>query len=344
MAKRDEVSCISMDISKVPVTESDIALDWIRSILGANVGGIRTERIGEAYGFSSQLYRCRMVGTSIANSVVVKLCSSERAADLHEVPFYAEFANRLGVPIPRSYGSAIEGCHAALVLEDFEHAIQGDCLDQLDDIGAAVMARTVAALHATWWESPELSRTGWLPPMSVRSREWLLTRREKCLERFGDRLPPLARELLDRVESVNAHALARLEGAPQTLLHADLHLDNVLFDGGVDHPIILDWARVSRGPAAIDLVELLFLMSPDWESALTIYLDEMRHRGVAVDEPALCRQIGGALLRRFISATCGVSRWDAPSEREKKLIETDQARVFRAIEAWNDRNPDLFTG
>ena len=141
---------------------------------------------------------------------------------------------------------------------------------------------------------------------------------------------------------MNARVEERLSGAPQTLLHADLHLDNVLFDGGVDHPVILDWARVSRGPAAIDLVELLFLMSPDWKSALAIYLDELQRRGVAVDEPALHRQIGGALLRRFISATCGVSRWETPSEREQKLIETDQMRVFRAIEEWRGRERTLF--
>jgi hypothetical protein len=330
-----------MALAKVPVTESDITLDWVRCWFGAGVEAIRAERIGEAYGLSSMLYRCRMAGTGIPDSVVVKLSESEREADLREVPFYSTFATRMGVRLPHCYGGAIEGRHAVLVIEDFEHATQGDCLDQLDLAGAAAMARMVAVIHATWWQSPELSSAAWLPPMSVRTREWLLTRREKCLERFGDRLPPLALELLEQVEFVSARALELLADAPQTLLHADLHLDNVLFDGGPDRPVILDWARVSRGPAAIDLVELLFLLSPDSESALAIYLEEMQRRGVAVEGPALHRQIGGALLRRFISATCGISRWDSPSERERKIIETDQRRVFRAIEEWGRQDSGL---
>jgi len=244
----------------------------------------------------------------------------------------------VGIQIPRSYGGGIEGLHAVLVLEDFEHAVQGDCLEQLDALGAAALARVLAALHATWWQHPELDTTAWLPPMSVRTREWLLTRRAQCLATFGDRLPSWARQWLDRVEDVNARSLELLSGAPHTLLHADLHLDNVLFEGGVEHPVILDWARVARGPAAIDLVELLFSMAPEWESALAIYMEEMRRRGVAVDEAMLHRTIGGALLRRFVSATCGISRWEPRSERERAIVTADQARVFRAVEEWNERH------
>jgi aminoglycoside phosphotransferase (APT) family kinase protein len=139
--------------------------------------------------------------------------------------------------------------------------------------------------------------------------------------------------MLDEVESVNARVEELLAGAPHTLLHADLHLDNVLFDER--GPILLDWARVSRGPAAIDLCELMFLMSPDWESPLAAYVEELRHRGMALDEATLHREIGGALLRRFISITCGISRWDTPPERERRMIEADQDRVFRAIEVWD---------
>jgi aminoglycoside phosphotransferase (APT) family kinase protein len=326
-----------MGIAKVPVTESDITPQWLQTVLGQDIQDVRTERIGEAYGLSSKLYRCRMAVRGLPRTTVVKLSESDRAADLREVPFYSTFGARLGIRIPRCFGGAVDGRQAVLVFEDFEQALQGDCLGQLDADGAATMARMVAALHATWWESPELAAAEWLAPMSVRTREWLLERRVKCLERFADRLTPLARQLFDQVESVNTRVEELLAGAPHTLLHADLHLDNVLFDER--GPILLDWARVSRGPAAIDLVELMFLMSPEWEPVLAAYLGELRWCGVAVDETALHRQVSGALLRRFISITCGISRWDTPSERERRMIEVDQQRVFRAIEAWQAINP-----
>lgn len=324
--------------SKIPASPAEITPAWMASALGTDVSGLRAERIGEAYGLSSTLYRCRLSGSGVPPSVVVKLWVSERAVDLREVPFYRELAPGLGVRVPRCYYGAIDATRAVLVLEDLEHAKQGDCLEQLDARGAATMARVLAGLHATWWERPELASTEWLPPMSVRTKEWLVPRRAQCLETIGDRLPSWVRQWLERVEEINARALDLLEGAPQTLLHADLHLDNVLFEGDAADPILIDWARVARGPAAIDLVELLFSIAPAWRPALEIYLDEMQRRRVGIDEAAWHRVIGGALLRRFISATCGVSRWEWPSERERRLVETDQARVFRAVEQWRERD------
>jgi len=326
-------------VTSIPTDDKDLSLQWFRLVLGRPFTKVHVEPIGLEYGFSSRLFRCRLEGSGTPPSVAVKLWSSERPADLREVPFYAEFAPVLGVRLPGCHYGAIEGQHGILVLEDLEHATQGDCLDQLDDAGVAAMARAVAALHATWWKRSELSAAAWLPPMSVRTPEWLLSRREQYLAHYGERAPQWVRHMLQNVEALNQRALAWLADAPHTLLHADLHLDNVLFDGGAEHPVLLDWARVARGPAAIDLVELLFSLAPEWRPALAIYLEEMRRRGVEVDEAMLHHTIGGALLRRFISATCGISRWEPGTERERAIVAVDQARVFRAVEGWREMDP-----
>ena len=324
----------------IPANPGDLTPSWLGFVLAGEVAEAHVEQVGQAYGLSSTICRCRLTGRGVPSSVIVKLWASERPVELREVPFYSAFAPRLGVRIPRCHYGAVEGEHAVLVLEDLESATQGDCLNQLDGTGVAVMARTLAALHATWWERPELSTAIWLPPMSVRTQEWLLTRREQYLQRFGDHAPAWVRQLLDRVESLSARAVELLSEAPQTLLHADLHLDNILFEGDVEHSVILDWARVARGPAAIDLVELLFSLAPEWEPALAIYVAEMRRRGIEIDEALLHRTISGALLRRFISATCGISRWEPRSERERAIVAIDQARVFGAVEDWRRRDPD----
>jgi Ser/Thr protein kinase RdoA (MazF antagonist) len=51
-------------------------------------------------------------------------------------------------------------------------------------------------------------------------------------------------------------AVATLERCPPTLIHADLHLDNVLFleDGT---PVILDWPSACSGAPALDVGRLL---------------------------------------------------------------------------------------
>src|SRR5262249_42209350 len=133
----------------VPKTENELTRDWFCSVLGRQVSRADSARMGEAYGLVSTVYRCRLEGRGVPASVVVKLWTSERPVDLREVPFYGEFAPGLGIRVPRCYGGALDGQHAVLVLEDLKDARQGDCLDQLDERGATIMAPTVAAPHAT---------------------------------------------------------------------------------------------------------------------------------------------------------------------------------------------------
>jgi aminoglycoside phosphotransferase (APT) family kinase protein len=209
------------------------------------------------------------------------------------------------------------------------------------------MARELAALHANWWARSELHVAHWLPSVRVLQRDpdWFSSRCELFLRRFGDRIDSASSRLLERVEAAQARANERLAEAPMTLLHADLHLDNVVFVGGTEHPVLLDWARVAQGPAALDLADLLFTMAPieQAERILAVYLGEMHRRGVGnCDETALRHQLGGALLRKFINATCGVARWQPTSEREREMIELGLQRIEQAIKIWRVQDAELF--
>jgi thiamine kinase-like enzyme len=233
------------------------------------------------------------------------------------------------------------------VLEDFAGAVQGDCLEQLHARGAAALARDVAALHARWWSHPELSSAGWLPSLRVleRGADWFQARREQFLRRFGDQADSEMRRLLECAEVAQSRSNTRLADAPVTLLHADLHLDNVLFAGDPEGAVLLDWARVAQGPAAIDLAELLFAMTPleEFDSTLAIYCGESRRHGVSgADEASLGHQLGGALLRKFIRETCGIAGWVPRSVREQAILESTLERIARAIAMWRTRDPELF--
>lgn len=219
-------------------------------------------------------------------------------------------------------------------------------LQRLPLARALALVDLIATLHAGFWGSPDVRSAEWLPSVSTVKRgiDWLRSRRELFLQRFGDRLDDTARRLLANIDLVAARANERLSGAEVTLLHADLHLDNVVFEGVTGRPVLLDWARVSKGPGALDLAEMLFSIgqSGDRESLLDAYLGGLRRRGVTgCDEISLRHQLGGGLLRKFIASTCGVARWQPVSAREMAVIEVGLERIIPAVSDWRQHDPDL---
>jgi hypothetical protein len=334
----------------VPTTEVDLTADW----LGAALSGVYPrgsvslrgrERIGETFGLASRLFRCRFEGEPC--SVVVKLWATDGPGGTREVPFYSTFGPELDSHVPRCYHGAVDREHkrGVLVLEDLHPFRQGDCLEQLPLERALRLSETLAAVHARWWGRDELLEIDWLPPPRERGSEWFATRRELFLRRFGDRLDGPARELLENVERAPTLANERLADADPTLLHADFHLDNVVFRLPTEHPVLLDWARAVKGPAALDVAELVFSIGQpeDAQRILASYLAALRSRGVTeLDESSLRSQLGASLLRKFSTATCGVARWQPASDREAAMIDVGLKRTVRALNDWRARDPSLF--
>jgi thiamine kinase-like enzyme len=322
----------------VPASMAEVTSEWLAEVLRAPARLVGAERFGHDFGLTSVLLRCRLEG---ARSVVVKLWASDGQAGSGEVLFYSALAPRLGIRVPHCYYGSVDEAtrRGVLVLEDLDGARQGNCLVLADPRDAAAIAATLATLHATWWGRPDLAA---LPQAPLeRELEWLETRSAQFLERF--RADPGTRSLLENVLAVQARARERLADAVDTLVHADLHLDNVLFEDG-ERPVVLDWARAARGPAAIDLVELLLAMTPlrHFDDTFRIYTEGLRGHGIEVDAVALRQQVGGALLRKLIRETCGVALWEPAGEREQAILRTTMERNAEAIEWWRARDPELF--
>jgi len=338
----------------VPASGAELTSDWLHQALqvefpNVSFRSVTIERVGEGYGLASCIFRCRLVGSDAPPSVVVKLWSTEGPGGTREVDFYRTFAPRLGARIPAGYYGAVddERWRGVLVLEDLGDVLQGDVLEQLTIQGAERLAREIASLHATWWDGTELHEANWLRSLRTfdRGPDWYEPRRELFIQRFGDRLDPFARQLLENVMLLQVRANERLAGVPVTLLHAELHLDNVVFEGPSKDPVLLDWAKVAIGPAAIDLAEILFAIGPPEgrDRVLNTYLEALCEGGVTdFDEASLRHQLGGGLLRKFIVSTYGVARWQPDSEREEEMIDVSLQRTFRAVKDWRERDPDLF--
>ncbi|MFW6097186.1 MAG: phosphotransferase, partial [Chloroflexota bacterium] len=127
-------------------------------------------------------------------------------------------------------------------------------------------------------------------------------------------------------------------------LHADFHLDNVVFDSQSE-PVILDWARCAKGPLAFDLYCLMFDVSrlEDSESVLDAYVTAFAETaGDAPDVVEIQQQLAGVFLYDFALRTCGVAKWRPGSEREEVMIKTGIRRALRALDYWNRKEPELF--
>jgi Phosphotransferase enzyme family len=306
-------------------------------------------RIGTSYGFASEIYRVFPEDSDFPASVVLKEWATDGIAGTREISFYQEFGDDSGIRIPKCYRASLdaENRRAVLILEDLAAFEQGDCLQPLDLERASVLARSLARFHLRWWDHERLRNTAWIPSVSQvwRGTDWFTSRRDLFLSRFQDRLLPACRPLFESIEAVERSSNKLLSGLPETLLHGDLHLDNVMFEGSA-HPVILDWARVCRGPAALDLCELVFgMVGVDKINAiLTAYASEFDKNDLGVSyETTVAAGLTGALFRKFITSTCGIARWNPASDREQKLIEAAISGVQTSILAWRERDPIGFS-
>ena len=329
----------------VPSGPDEVSREWLSACLGLEgddaLRAVSVERIGGQYGLAGLVLRARMDPATPRASVVVKLWEITAASDHREAQVMRAFGSRLGARVPQCLHAGIDraGGRGVLVMEDLHDVVQGDCLDLIETDHGVRLAESLAALHGRWWRSPELAETSWLPnaPSPSLGPEWLQARRGRFMERFGERLSePFRRFLNVGVTGAYAAATDTLRAAPPTLLHQDVHLDNVLFDRSTGAPILLDWARAAAGPAVLDLCDLILSAAPRaLDPMLAAYFGALAGHGVP--EPDVReseRAITAAVVVSLVRSTFGIARWQPASRRESDIIETHIERAENAFAIW----------
>src|SRR5262249_22141948 len=168
------------------------------------------------------------------------------------------------VPVPRLYYGAADDAsrQVVLLLEEVRSVSAGDVLSGCTPGQEAQVLHALAPMHGQWWGQDLVGQFRWLPPWAgdpVARQARYNAQLGPFLRRFAGQLVPGVHDLLTRLQQDYHRVLYRLAQAPTTLIHADLHLDNILFSlpGHPSALIVLDWQTVSRGPAAVDLAVLL---------------------------------------------------------------------------------------
>jgi Ecdysteroid kinase-like family len=277
---------------RIPETPNDVTPEWLTAVLtGAGVltaGRViasQWERVGEEYGFTGLVGRVELryedeQGTPPA-SLIVKLpmakgdaVSGHRAVQerdsalmrlyydrcVRELRFYREIAVSFA---PMLYYSAADEAHhrVALLLEDLSGGRQGDVLEGCSIEDARLVIDQVAPFHARWWgDRASVSRFAVAGRDPRERQERFDGQYDLFIERYGDRLPPGISDVVERLRSRLADVASALDTRQKTLIHGDLHLDNLLFDARGDgrSVTVLDWQTVSIGSPAWDVALFLF--------------------------------------------------------------------------------------
>jgi aminoglycoside phosphotransferase (APT) family kinase protein len=252
------------------------------------------ERVGTDRGFRSVVGRATL---DDGRSVIVKIAEAEGAAN--EARFYEQVDDG---PAPRAYHVASDGHLVVLVLEDLSSGRFGDALLGCSRDEAALVLERMARFQV-----PGAGFPRWGHRLAARQQRYDAAV-DVFLNRYGDRFPPEIRTLAERLRGRLAEVVEPL--AQGRLIHGDLHLDNVIFDG--DRTVIIDWQTACVGHPALDFVTFVY-------SSLTI--DDRR----AIEAELAPELLPLALINAFAGHVLWFARPDLEelTGREREFV--DQA-------------------
>lgn len=293
---------------------------------------VSVARVGVGYGLESVVARIDVaISPGTITSYAVKLCPAGVARS--ERATYTSVLADTGVPHPELISATDDGEHGVVVTR-YVPGRQGDVLDGCSELTALDLVSSIAALHAKWWQRVA---PGVLPVADRLRRPLHDEQIERCLAEHGAVVDPAARAVWRSLPARIGGLVDLLDRHPRTVVHADLHLDNVIVDE-FGRVTILDWGRPRAAPAAIDVARCLVEVAdtrpdePLGRRLIEHHVGRLRALGV--------RGYGSDDLRDAIELAQllfvpGVIRWaasaaPAPGTRPWRLLRQLLGRLARA--------------
>jgi thiamine kinase-like enzyme len=291
----------------IPAGLHALSPEWLTQALrstgtlnDATLTSCHVELFGEGKGFSGQIARIGLrydiAEAGAPASIIAKLQlphpdpavrEAVRQSRIYEreYRFYRDVARDVPLRAPRMYYSALqpETGEAVLLLEDLAPAQTLNMLEGCTAEDAALVLRHLAKLHAAWWEHPRLRLMSWLSAYDEQAendQQLYAQAWEVLLKKAGDLLPDDMVSLGARLRHHVAAVKRYLGQPPQTFLHGDFHLNNLLFDStpGARTLAVIDWQGCCRGRATRDLAHFLVTgLPPDRRRTHEINLLRLFH-------------------------------------------------------------------
>jgi len=183
-----------------------------------------------------------------------------------EALFLRDVSSKTTAPIPAVYGVEIDvpSGEFVLLMEDLGGYRTGDQVAGCGLDEAKLVLDAIAPLHAAFWGTVDVPELAFAPRIDGDMQRVGMSGAcaagwDPCIERFGAVIPDSIKAARDRYTSQAEELHRRMGRLPQTLIHGDLRLDNVMFGETPDHrpAMVLDWQGVIISAAVQDVAYLL---------------------------------------------------------------------------------------
>ncbi|MFK8025405.1 MAG: phosphotransferase family protein [Ilumatobacter sp.] len=341
-------------MTTVPVTIDDITPEWVAEATGLGVTAVDHELIGVGIGVSSAVYRLRLAGTDVPDTLVLKLNALDDAAVFtasmlrmyeREVKFFHELAPRAPVIVPRGYGGAMsdDASRYFLFMEDMGGHRAVDQNEGMRVLDAEVAVDSLARWHAQFWgEADRYTETGAALRLDdaiyhgvlpvVFGEGWDKIRSEMDVH-------PTVAEVAPKWVAKLPDMLAGLVRTPTTLVHGDFRADNIFFDAD-GQLVLLDFQLTGLASGAYDLAYFVTqsLLPETAEEAETRLFDRyvagLIAGGVAeTDTERLWDDYRLAALFCLVYPVVASRGMDLSDPRQHELVATMSRGCARAIDA-----------
>jgi fructosamine-3-kinase len=349
-----------------PVAPDDLTAEWLRSVTHLPVENFSVSSLGEGVGVLGSVNRIHLQAQGGPATLIVKFSTrvaENRAVALtydmyrREINFYRELAAAVPIRTPRCLAAEYDddSDDFVLLLEDLADCRQGDQVAGAGLAEAEAVVDTLAALHAATWQQSlagpwQQSLAGpWqqslagvpshnIPAQRTGIAEGLRQGWPVVTSRFPELISAQARECVPDLADQIGQLISLLTADKQCLVHADVRLDNILFDG--DTPVLVDWQSACLCSGEQDLAYFLTQSLPD--ALRDEHLDQLIQRyhqalcagGVREHSLSDCRE-------RFRIAALYLLAWavliagtlDMGNERGLALARALLSRSLNSVEA-----------
>ena len=268
---------------KIPSSVEHVTSQWLTAALRSTgvinssaVTSFDYEHIGAGQGFTGQVVRLAltydsqelaapqsMIAKFPATDATVRAALNKDGIYEREVRFYGEIAPELKLSTPQCFYRATDreaGDHV-LLLEDLAPARVGDGVAGCSDEDAGLAVREIARFHAALRENPRLVTLEWMLNFHRDAdikQELYRQRWPIFLEKLGRLLSPTLLEIGQRLNDNLAHISRRLGEPPNTVVHGDYRLENMVFGTAIAGPLltVIDWQRCEIGRGVADVAYL----------------------------------------------------------------------------------------